>query len=69
MVDVEEEVECDVLLDALSPAVAQVQDGVDGGVEVVPWGIHGHADGTLRGDRSKDSVSFVRNGQFSDLLP
>ncbi len=35
MFGLEEEVESDVLLDVLSPAVTKIQDGVDRGAEVI----------------------------------
>ena len=42
-----DEVKGDELLDALSPAVPEVQDGVHGGREVVPWRVDGDRNGAL----------------------
>ena len=48
VVRVVDEVEGDVFLDALSPAVAQVQDSVNCGLEIRARGVHRNAHRPLK---------------------
>lgn len=63
VVGVVDEVESDVFLDALCPAVAQVEDAVDRSLEVAAGGVHPNAHGALEGG-GRSLVLITGSGDY-----